>query len=118
MDRNKRDVGDYGELLAAIHLEENGFVILERNWRFHHKEIDIIAKDRDDLVVVEVKFRGDPDIYSNSEFVSRKQQYNLFAAANAYIQIKGIDASLRFDLAIVDCDGNLEYIEDAFFPNW
>lgn len=113
-----KDIGNYGELITAIYLEENGFVILEKNWRFHHKEIDIIAKDKDELVVVEVKFRGDPDIYSNTQFVSRKQQYNLFAAANAYIQINSVESSLRFDLAIVDCEGDIEYIEDAFYPSW
>jgi putative endonuclease len=55
--RTKNTVGRYGEDLAARYLTTEGFVILERNWRCELGEIDIVARDGDCLVVVEVKTR-------------------------------------------------------------
>ena len=51
MDERK-DLGKVGEQLAVDHLLAAGYVILERNWHFSHKEIDIIARDGNDIVVV------------------------------------------------------------------
>jgi putative endonuclease len=50
-------LGRYGEDLAARRLRETGMVVLERNWRCAHGEVDIIARDRDSLVICEVKTR-------------------------------------------------------------
>ena len=61
----KDALGKYGEELAARYLSKNGLVILERNWRCDLGEIDVIARERSDLVICEVKTRrtvayGDP----------------------------------------------------------
>jgi putative endonuclease len=53
----KDTVGTYGEQVAVTHLQEHGFVVLDRNWRCELGEIDIVARDGDCLVVVEVKTR-------------------------------------------------------------
>ena len=113
------ELGKIGEELAAQFLVDKGYEILERNWRNIHKEIDIIAKDGDDLVIVEVKARqtdehGDPDIA-----VTKRKQRMLIAAANAYILRNNLDMSTRFDIvSIVFKDGEpvIEHIEDAFLP--
>ena len=113
------ELGKLGEDLAVQYLTDKGYEILERNWRNIHKEIDIIAKDGDDLVIVEVKARqtdeyGEPDIA-----VTKRKQRMLIAAANAYITRKGLDVETRFDIiSIIYIDGNpvIEHIEDAFLP--
>lgn len=113
------ELGKLGEDLAVQYLTDKGYEILERNWRNIHKEIDIIAKDGDDLVIVEVKARqtdeyGEPDIA-----VTKRKQRMLIAAANAYIARKGLDVETRFDIiSIVFKDGEhvIEHIEDAFLP--
>ena len=113
------ELGKIGEELAAQFLVDKGYEILERNWRNIHKEIDIIAKEGDDLVIVEVKARqtdeyGEPDIA-----VTKRKQRMLIAAANAYITRKGLDVETRFDIvSIVFKDGEpvIEHIEDAFLP--
>ena len=113
------ELGKLGEDLAVQYLTDKGYEILERNWRNIHKEIDIIAKDGDDLVIVEVKARqtdeyGEPDIA-----VTKRKQRMLIAAANAYITRKGLDVETRFDIiSIIYRDGNpvIEHIEDAFLP--
>ncbi len=113
------ELGKLGEDLAVQYLTDKGYEILERNWRNIHKEIDIIAKEGDDLVIVEVKARqtdeyGEPDIA-----VTKRKQRMLIAAANAYITRKGLDVETRFDIvSIVFKDGEpvIEHIEDAFLP--
>lgn len=50
-------VGRYGERVAVAHLERSGLVVLARNWRCREGEIDVVARDGDELVVVEVKTR-------------------------------------------------------------
>ena len=113
------ELGKLGEDLAVQYLTDKGYEILERNWRNIHKEIDIIAKEGEDLVIVEVKARqtdeyGEPDIA-----VTKRKQRMLIAAANAYILKNNLDVSTRFDIiSIVFKNGEpvIEHIEDAFLP--
>ena len=111
------DLGKRGEEIAAQYLSEKGYEILERNWRNKHKEIDIIAKDKEELVVVEVKTRqndehGEPDIA-----VGITKQKMLIWAADAYVRYKNLDVDVRFDIisiVISDAEPEIEHIEDAF----
>ena len=115
------ELGKEAEELAVQYLTKKGYEILERNWRNSHKEIDIIAKDGDELVIVEVKARqsdnyGEPDLA-----VTLRKQSLLVAAANAYIFKNNLDLSTRFDIiSIVFKEGNpvFDHIEDAFLPRW
>jgi putative endonuclease len=54
----RRALGDFGERLAARHLEKQGLTLLDRNWRCPEGEIDIVARDGSTLVVCEVKTRS------------------------------------------------------------
>ena len=115
------ELGKRGEELAAQYLTEKGYEILERNWRNIHKEIDIIAKDGETLVIVEVKTRKSDDHGEPDLAVTRQKQTRLIYAANAYIFKYNLDINTRFDIiSIVFKDGNpvIEHIEDAFLPHW
>ncbi len=113
------DFGKQGEEIAVNYLIEKDYEILERNWRNRHKEIDIIAKDGKELVIVEVKtrksnFYGEPDLA-----VNKQKQRLLIYAANAYLFQKKMDIDTRFDIiSIVVNDGTpiIDHIEDAFLP--
>ena len=113
------DFGKLGEELAVNYLIGKGYEILERNWRNNHKEIDIIAKDGTDLVIVEVKTRQ-TDEYGNPDVaVTKKKQRMLIAAANAYITRNNLDIETRFDIISIifkDDEPVIEHIEDAFLP--
>ncbi len=54
----KDELGKRGEALAADHLTANGLEIVDRNWRCGQGEIDLVARDGDELVFVEVKTRS------------------------------------------------------------
>lgn len=54
----RKAIGEYGERLAARHLQDRGLVVLDRNWRCRGGEVDVIATEGDVLVVCEVKTRS------------------------------------------------------------
>ncbi|MDD4997619.1 MAG: YraN family protein [Syntrophales bacterium] len=110
--------GKQGEDLAAAHLAENGYRILERNYRSVFGEIDIVAEEGDTLVFVEVKSRrseayGDPQLA-----VGPKKQRKISRVAMSYLSEKGWNRRpARFDIVAVKLrpSGNLiELIRNAF----
>ena len=113
------ELGRKGEELAVEHLRSIGYEILAVNWFSHHLEIDIIAKDGDELVIIEVKSRGSDSYEHPSEAVSNKKIRFLVNAAEAYIQENNLDFDTRFDVISIVFYGpnfELEHFKDAFYP--
>ncbi len=109
--------GVWGENLAAAYLREKGYVILERDWRSGHRDIDIIAHKDNTIVFVEVKTRSSRDFLDPITAVNIQKQYNLLRAINHYLQYKRINSTYRFDVIIIvgkpDClSPEIEHIED------
>ena len=71
------DVGREGEALAANFLQQKGYEIVDRNWRYGPKEIDIVARDGDTMVFVEVKTRSTLAFELPQEAVTKKKMKNL-----------------------------------------
>lgn len=114
------DLGQSGERAAELYLRQKGYDVTHRNWRFGHKEIDIVARKGNLLVFVEVKTRRN-DMYGlPSEAVDARKIRRLISSANAFIQKYAIDSPVRFDIITVIMDGcseRIEHIEDAFLPS-
>jgi putative endonuclease len=114
------ELGQLGEQMAANFLEANGYTILERNWRVNRAEIDIIAEHKDTLIFVEVKTRSTDYFGEPEEAVSKRKKRLLAAAASAYMQQKGHEWALRFDIISILMQlgkaPKLTHFEDAFFP--
>lgn len=113
------DKGIEGEDLATKYLVQNGYEVLEKNWRFGKEEIDIIARKDEILVVVEVKTRSGSFFGEPEEFVNRQKQRNLIKAVNNYIEKNNIDMEVRFDIIGVILTGKshrINHIEEAFHP--
>ena len=112
------NIGMNGEKEVVSFLIKNAYKILSTNWRFKHKEIDIIAVKDGLLCVVEVKTRS-TNYTSPKDAVTKAKQRNLIIAANAYIDQKELDYEVRFDVAEVFLENNnyrINYIEGAFIP--
>ena len=82
---NKRAIGTIEEDRAAAYLQEQGFLLLERNYRCKIGEIDIIAADGSYLVFVEVKFRKDGGRGSSLEAVNYRKQAVICKVARHYL---------------------------------
>lgn len=112
------ELGKIGEDLAVAYLQDKGYQILERNWRSGHKEIDIIALNDDDvLIIVEVKTRKSDDFGEPDIAVGITKQRMLIWAADAYVRYRNLDVDVRFDIisiVISDAEPEIEHIEDAF----
>lgn len=78
-------LGQEGERLAANYLAKNGYRIIERNYRYHRNEIDIIARDGPTLCFVEVKTRLSSAKGHPAEAVTLKKQHEIIKAAQAYL---------------------------------
>lgn len=116
---NKSEVGKGGEKLAANFLRDLGYEIIATNWRFSYYEIDLIAKDGDQIVVVEVKTRTSDKFTAPEELVDKKKRNHLVKAAEAYIFNTDYMGELRFDLItiiFVNKEPNIIHIKDAFYP--
>ena len=114
------DVGREGEALAANFLQQKGYEIVDRNWRYGPKEIDIVARDGDTMVFVEVKTRSTLAFELPQEAVTKKKMKNLVEAADAYMIQNNIDLEGRFDIVAV-LNGNppkvIEHLEGAWQAN-
>ncbi len=114
-----RKFGNKGEKIALQFLKKKGYDILETNWFYGHKEIDIVAFKDNELIIVEVKTRSSNYFGEPYEFVDRKKQLFLIEAANGYLEEKGLDLPVRFDvISILIRNGKTEifHIENAFSP--
>jgi putative endonuclease len=111
------ELGKIGEELAEKHLRRIGYKILQRNWRYGHDELDIIARDGEWLVIVEVKTRT-TDLFGEPEMeVKPAKQRAIVRTADAYIQFANFNGDTRFDvIGILLGNGKvvLNHVKDAF----
>lgn len=118
MERYKQRLGKKGEALAEEYLKRNGFQILKRNYRYGRKEIDLITREGNTIVFVEVKAGRSKDFGAPQERVNMRKQRNLTEAANHFIQQENVtDCDFRFDVLAINYQGGREevdHIRNAF----
>lgn len=114
-EMNKRAIGKEYEKLAVSYLISKGYLILEQNYYSAHGEIDIIAKDDDTIVFIEVKFRSSSQRGFPSEAVTRAKQRSMQYTAKQYLyqQHDADDTKCRFDVVSILGD-QITLISDAF----
>ena len=100
--RAKDVLGRMGEDLAARHLESEGFVVLERNWRCDEGELDILARDGDTLVVCEVKTRSSHRYGSPFEAITERKLHRLERLGMRWMRERGVRPKrMRVDIVSV-----------------
>lgn len=112
------ELGKKGEQLAVDYLLKKGYDIVERNYRFDKAEVDIIAKIKNTLAIVEVKTRSTIDFGNPQDFVKPKQIQRLVKAVDEYVNVNGLDVEVRFDIIAIVKNGksyDIEHLEDAFY---
>ena len=112
-----KELGEYGESLARIHLEKSGHEILHCNYRNQRAEIDIVSRFDEKIVVTEVKTRQTAEIGEPYLSVTKAKQKQIIKAANLYILEFDIHEETRFDIVSIVHNSfgtRLEHIENAF----
>lgn len=120
MDHSRRNIAKIGEALAAKHLKARGCKILAPNYRARRGEVDIIVRDGEFTVFVEVKTRRSLRFGVPQAAVTWQKQKQISKVALAYLQAHNLlDAPCRFDVIAIHLSPqlelvNLEHIESAF----
>lgn len=119
----RKTLGERGELLAARHLRKMGYKIVMRNYRGGDGEIDIVARQNDQLVFVEVKTRRSDQYTQPHRHVTHFKQHKLTRAARAYLShYRDRQPRARFDVvSIVWPEGQaprVVHIPNAFEPTF
>ncbi len=120
---HRRDIGKLGEDIACEALEKMGHVILERNWRSGHLEIDIVSYDPSGVHFVEVKTRSRSIQAPPQNNVGRNKQKRIVKAAQSFLRTgKGLPYGGHeyfFDIMAVTFDGKgfrTEWFPQAYIP--
>lgn len=103
------------ETLAAEYLLSQGFFIVQRNFRCKFGEIDLIAKDKQVLCFVEVKYRKNTENGFPEEAVDIRKQKKIITIAKYYLMCNygSLDVDCRFDVISI-CDGEVKLYRNAF----
>lgn len=116
---NKREFGGQLEAQARTHLERQGCVIIETNYLCKMGEIDIIAKDGETLVFVEVRFRKQNQFGGASASVDAKKRKKICLTASLYLQQKKLTNKIACRFDVIALQGkpqelSVNWIKNAF----
>ncbi len=106
MSRDRQDLGQFGEKLACDFLKKCGYKIIDQNYRTRGGEIDIVAKDGEALVFVEVKTRASTTFGYPEEAIDGRKQHKLAMTAECYLAAHHLyDQDYRIDSVGIELDG-------------
>jgi len=116
--RSRKEIGEEGERLAAAFLRKLGYKLLRRNWSAAGGEIDIIARDGEEVVFAEVKARSSAQWGDPEEAVNLPKQRSICLAARQFADRYRLrDRTLRFDVVAVLLGGvqpEIRHFKNAF----
>jgi len=111
--------GKYAEDLALAYLTKQGLKLLSRNFTSRYGEIDLIMRDKEYLVFVEVRYRTHHQLVDGVTSVDTRKQQRLIRTAHYYLQVNkvNVDTSARFDIISIthkQDDTDIEWLKNAF----
>ena len=122
MTHARQRLGETGERMACDRLIEAGYSILTCRFRSRFGEIDIVAKDKESVVFVEVKTRTDRTFGDPAEAVTPQKQQKIVRMAEEYVLLGRLENThCRFDVVAIDLTTDppiVNHYQDAFRPGW
>lgn len=107
--------GEQAESLACAYLQEAGLVLVTRNYRCPRGELDLIMRQHDTLVFVEVRYRRSAAFGTPAETIDTRKRERLLAAARHYLLHRSPEQACRFDVIAISgrAPHNIEWIRNA-----
>ncbi len=102
------------EQLACEHLQASGLHLLHQNYRLKMGEIDLIMRDGDIIVFVEVRYRKTSRYGGALLSIDPRKQARIIRTAQHYLQYRAPNAQARFDVVAVEGDNDINWIKNAF----
>ena len=106
--------GNNTEQLACEHLQANGLLLVQQNYRIRSGEIDLIMRDGQLLVFVEVRYRKTQRYGGALQSIDPRKQARIIRTAQHYLQYRAPNAQVRFDVVAVEGDNGINWIKNAF----
>jgi putative endonuclease len=106
--------GKSAEDQAHDFLVSKGLEPVCRNYRCKQGELDLVMRDQQALVIIEVRYRKS-DVYGSAlESVTHSKQARIIAATQHYLSTLRVDCPLRFDVVAISGDGGINWVKNAF----
>ncbi len=106
--------GELAEQRALDYLLERGLRLVARNYRCKNGELDLIMKEAQTLVVVEVRFRASDQFGSALESITSRKQSRIITATQHYLANNKTNSAIRFDVIAIGGDQKIDWIRNAF----
>ena len=108
-----KDIGTRGENIASIFLKENGYKIIDVNWKTRWCEIDIIAKKSDVMHFIEVKYRKSADYGDGFSYITPKKLQQMRFSAELWLHQSNYSGDCSLSAVSVDNEGqSITFLED------
>lgn len=106
--------GERSEHLAHQYLIKQGLHLIEKNYRCKYGELDLIMRDGETLVIVEVRFRKSNKYGSAEESITQIKQSRIIATTQHYLHLTKSNSAIRFDVIAMSRDDDINWIKNAF----
>jgi putative endonuclease len=106
--------GERSEHLAHQYLIKQGLRLIEKNYRCKYGELDLIMRDGETLVIVEVRFRKSNKYGSAEESITQTKQSRIIATTQHFLHATKIKSAIRFDVIAMSRDDDINWIKNAF----
>jgi len=112
---SRKRIGNEAEQQACKHLQSQGLILLDKNFSTKAGEVDLIMRDGEALVFIEVRYRKNTDFGGAAASITPKKQQRIIKASLAYQQKHYPQSSMRFDVVAIEGDNRrLNWIQNAF----
>jgi putative endonuclease len=111
-------IGNIKEDAALAFLKSQGLALIVRNFKGRFGEIDLIMREKDTTVFIEVRFRKSTQFGEGAETVTRAKQKRISKTASFFLsRYELFDASCRFDVVVINPDNSVNWIKHAFLAH-
>jgi len=106
--------GEKAEQQACKFLLQQGLQLVEKNFSCKYGEIDLIMRDSETLVIVEVRFRKSNKYGGALESISQKKQSRIIVTTQYYLSNNKVNSQIRFDVITMSNETDINWIKNAF----